>query len=499
MNKIKIYLIAALATCGIAMTSCDDDDNKDVAKAVLASTQNLNFDATDNDQQMITVYSDATWTCDHPDWVLVTPETGSGTTDVVITVSDNLRDGTPDNPRKADVVFHGTTKASEAHITVRQAGDKYRGVEPISISEFDACADETYVVLKDLTVVEVYKDAYMATDGTDNILLQGDVEMINGNTYTVYGERATDGKKLSVLLIDNIVEGGTASSLGLPLDVTENLDTYTSNTRSYISITGKLDGNNIVVKDANLHGVILDGGSLKETLGNLNGHNITLYCFYAGTASPAFNVYAGGLVTDLGLVETVYWMEDFEWLEPWAVGGGAGETVASNNLDAAAPALTSVKTTIDGKEMTCFDYIESLGYKFIYDKNDNKRTYLQRNYLKFGKTGNHSGIILPSIETVPADANVELVFDWCPMRQGSGKLDPVNLYVIIDNGQPEEIEIPTHGWANDHKLEWIKAVVDLKGYKIDKYTKITITQREWEVGTANRWFLDNIKIRLKEE
>ncbi len=40
-------------------------------------------------------------------------------------------------------------------------------------------------------------------------------------------------------------------------------------------------------------------------------------------------------------------------------------------------------------------------YKFIYDKNDNKRIYLQQNYLKFGKTGNHAGIILPPIDGVP--------------------------------------------------------------------------------------------------
>ena len=33
-----------------------------------------------------------------------------------------------------------------------------------------------------------------------------------------------------------------------------------------------------------------------------------------------------------------------------------------------------------------------------------------------------------------------------------------------------------------------------KGITVNKDTKITITQTQWEVGTANRWFLDNIKI-----
>ena len=146
--------------------------------------------------------------------------------------------------------------------------------------------------------------------------------------------------------------------------------------------------------------------------------------------------------------------------------------------------------------MTAFDAVEKLGYKFIYDKNDNKRIYLQQNYLKFGKTGNHAGIILPPIDGVPeAKDNVTLSFDWCGMRQGSRKIDPVNLIVIFENGSDKvQIDIPELGWEDGHKLEWVRAEVSLKGITVNKDTKITITQTQWEVGTANRWFLDNIKI-----
>ena len=146
--------------------------------------------------------------------------------------------------------------------------------------------------------------------------------------------------------------------------------------------------------------------------------------------------------------------------------------------------------------MTAFDAVEKLGYKFIYDKNDNKRIYLQQNYLKFGKTGNHAGIILPPIDGVPeAKDNVTLSFDWSGMRQGSGKIDPVNLIVIFENGSDKvQIDIPELGWEEGHKLEWVRAEVSLKGITVNKDTKITITQTQWEVGTANRWFLDNIKI-----
>lgn len=84
------------------------------------------------------------------------------------------------------------------------------------------------------------------------------------------------------------------------------------------------------------------------------------------------------------------------------------------------------------------------------------------------------------------------------MRQGEKtgyKIDPVNLIVIFENGSDKvQIDIPELGWEDGHKLEWVRAEVSLKGITVNKDTKITITQTQWEVGTANRWFLDNIKI-----
>ena len=193
--------------------------------------------------------------------------------------------------------------------------------------------------------------------------------------------------------------------------------------------------------------------------------------------------------------ETVIFQDDFEWLEPWSAAANAGNSVETDDLNATAPALTSLKTEIDGTEITCFQFVESKGYKFVYDKNDNKRIYLQRNCLKFGKTGNHGGIILPAVDNIPAGTTPVLTFDWSPMRQGTGKIDPVNLYVLVENGEDsKQFDIPECGWENGHKLEWIPAKVELTGVTINKDTKITIRQTQWEVGTANRWFLDNLKL-----
>jgi hypothetical protein len=91
-----------------------------------------------------------------------------------------------------------------------------------------------------------------------------------------------------------------------------------------------------------------------------------------------------------------------------------------------------------------------------------------------------------------------LTFDWCPMRQGSGKVDPVTLVVQVINGD-ETIDLDTnttltHSWANDTKLTWINASVDLSNVKFTSESRIFIKQTQWGVSTANRWFLDNIKV-----
>ena len=489
--RISLYTLLALLWMGTS--SCSDDDNGGVAKAVLASASNLTFASKGDPSQIITVYSDATWTCEHPDWIRVEPETGAGTTDVRISVVDNMRDGTPDNPRKADLVFKGATKASEARVVVRQDGDLFRDVMPITIEQMNASEDESVAVISNLTAVAQYGNSFMATDGSNNVLIRTEEPLANGTTFTVYSTKTFDEQNMSVLVADHFVVGGTPASLPEAIDVTEQLDAVSAPDRAYISMTGKVDGSNIIVSGKVFHGVAI--AVIPElNLSSLNGHMVEIFGFYAGSATPAVNFY-GHAANDQGVFEVIYFQDDFKWLDPWSVAGAAGKTVENDNLDAAAPALTSVKASADGTEMTAYNFIESKGYTLLYDKGDNKRIYLQRNYLKFGKTGNHGGLTLPPME-VPSDVEAELVFDWCPMRQGSGKIDPVHLYVKIENGSDvQQIDIPECGWESGHKLEWIRATVSLSGIKIDRSTKISISQTEWEVSTANRWFLDNIKVR----
>jgi hypothetical protein len=253
----------------------------------------------------------------------------------------------------------------------------------------------------------------------------------------------------------------------------------------------------MTVADATLT-VQLDDVNSALGLSALNGHNITVEGWFDGVSSPVVRVIPA-TITDLGVNEVIYWVEDFEWLDPWSVvgsaGKSAGKTVETDDLNATAPAITTPK--VDG--VTALAALEAKGYSFsrVTTKTAGECIYLQQNYLKFGKTSYQAGITLPSITEIPDGTNVKISFDWCPMRQGDGTIDPVELVVIVANGSDEVQFGPfVSGMESGQKLAWINVSVDLTGVTVDQNTKITIrnSDAQWPIGKAMRWFLDNIKI-----
>ena len=92
MKFIK-YICAAslLAAAACALWSCSDEDDRRLSDAVLASTASLTFEAQDGAEKIITVYADADWVTEIPDWVTVTPAQGTGVTDVTITVKSEAK------------------------------------------------------------------------------------------------------------------------------------------------------------------------------------------------------------------------------------------------------------------------------------------------------------------------------------------------------------------------------------------------------------------------
>lgn len=204
------------------------------------------------------------------------------------------------------------------------------------------------------------------------------------------------------------------------------------------------------------------------------------------------------------LAEGVYFADDFEWLAPWGTytnkdGKKIGDTVGTDDLDVYCAFNDTPK--VDGVSVK--DAMEAKGYGFLLaqtgktDDEAGNSVYFQTYYFKFGKSGFQSGIKLPAVAGIPADAEVAVSFDWCPMRQGSGTMDPTKLIVVVTNGEEvTKFDVPEHGLESGSALRWIPATVKLEGVTVNENTSIAIRPEDaqWSVTGQHRWFIDNIKV-----
>ncbi|MFA5210285.1 MAG: BACON domain-containing protein [Proteiniphilum sp.] len=487
-----LFLMALLFVIG----SCQEEEGTTLSQAVLASASALNFEGTDSAPQIITVYADAEWVSEVPEWITISPTSGSGVMDVTVSVNDNIRDGALDNPRKEVIVFKGETLASRAEVIVIQAGDKYRDVRDYTLQELVALEDETVVSVSDVMVMAVTSAGFIISDeqNVHNAYVLSETTVNIGDKVSILGDKASNSQSLAIIEADQTEIVSTGGSVTYPeaKDVTDGVDTYNATSREFIVVSGIMNGSNVSVSGANYTVSITDAPSSLD-LEALNGHRVVVKGYFDGLAAPVIKILVAE-IQDNGIAKDIYFFEDFEWLDPWSVVGNAGQTVETDNLSATAPQIPTPK--IDG--VSALDALLEKGYEFlrVTTKTPGECIYLQQNYLKFGKTSYQAGIILPNLaEDIPSSASPVMSFDWCPMRQGSGKIDPVNLIVIITNGTDEvTFDIPEAGFENGHRLEWIRAEVDLSGITITKETKITIRQTNWQIATANRYFLDNIEI-----
>lgn len=497
MKHMKHILpLLAFALC-ITINSCNDDE-PDMAKAVLASAATVNFDATHASEKMITVYSDAVWTVEHPEWISVTPSTGSGTTDVTISVSDNLRDGTPDNPRQDIIVFHGATLASRAEVLIAQDGDKYRDCANYTVSQAEALADESVLGIPNALVMTTTTGAFIVTQADDvqnpvYLLIKSSATVVAGNTVAIKGSKHSDDAGLAYVEADEVVVTAQGASPAQPsaTDITAQVDTYRSGTRAYVSVSGSLSGQTLNVNGATTT-ISFISTAAGINLAELNGHNLIVRGYYAGSASPIIKLMLTD-VTDLGVNEVIYFNEDFEWLNPWAVLGNAVDMIGTNKDglgDTTAPQIYNTSNLVDGKRAV--DELEARGYSFTLTPTEAGQVYVQKNYLKFGKTDCQGAITLPAMKNAPAGEKMDLTFDWAPMVGSTHKFDPVSILVTVSNGSDNATFGPfTHSFVDlQSEVEWQHAVVP--DITVDANTRITIKGES--ANKYPRWFLDNIKL-----
>lgn len=512
----NLYRSALVAVAGVlALASCQPEESP-LARAIMTSVSGLQFDATGAEPQTITVYSDADWTVEAPEWVTVDVINGTRTMDVTVSVGDNLRDGALDNPKKDTIVFKGYNLLATAYVIVSQDGDKYRDVPATDLAGILSMKDEAVVILDNAQVTAVTTNGFVVADAAASVFVASKETVAVGEKINLKGSKGTLNGLAAVTICDEIeVVGSSAVTYPATSDITASLDAYAATKMEYVEVTGTLDGANVVVEGAAKVAAVLDA-TADFNLSSLNGHNVTIKGYSAGVTASLVNVIVTEIV-DLGVDEIIYFSDNFDWLGEIALKEGAGDSVGTDDPEASAP---NVFTMASADEF--LSAFADQGYKFYWgtigssefvegpdpSKKDSRVMYIQRNYLKFGKTSWNGAITLPALSSIEGSANVVIEFDWCWQVTGSGKFKPdlmtlqidATAGIFADSGTSTSVELESTQSTveGESRLAWQHVKVILNGANSETVLMIRPTNADPDVQNParhqNRWYLDNIKI-----
>lgn len=506
----------AVAVGALALTSCQPEESP-LSRAIMTSVSGMQFAAQNAEPQTITVYADAEWTVEAPEWVTVDKTEGNRTMEVTISVGDNMRDGALDNPKKDTIVFRGYNLLAHAYVIVMQDGDKYRDVVPATISEVLSMKDEEVVVLDDVAVVALSSDGFVVNDGNESVFVSCTEPVTVGDCVDVWGSKGTMNGVPAVTICDDLkIERNFAVVYPLVNDITATIDTYAPSKLEYVELAGSLDGVNVLVEGATKVGALLAHSSVD--LAALNGHNLIVRGFSFGATASLVNIIPVE-IEDLGVNEIIYFTDNFEWFADLALTEGAGDAVGTDDPSATAPNVWKMGTSAD-----FFSRFNERGYQYLYSKvgmtefepgpaqEPNSKVgkdgslYIQSNYLKFGQTSYSGALRLPALSAIQGAANVQIEFDWCWQVTGAYKPDIMTLSVDATAGQFADTAGPTSAALEstqstvdgESHIAWQHVVIVLNGATAETVLTIRPTNADPDVQNAarhqNRWYLDNIKI-----
>lgn len=326
MNMKKFLYAIALVLLTIGIGSCKKGEVAE-SKAVLTSASQLTFEAVDTDVQLIEVIADGKWHVENvPSWMTVTPSEGFGyTEDVEIAVTDNIRDGAIDNNRKATIIFKGGTLRSEALVQVFQDGDKYRDIPNSTISDVEKMEDEAVVIIPEATVAAVTTDGHILTDGEAFIHVVDNLTAPAGSVVSLKGDKTSEAGYAAIINPDEmkLVSAGEYTFPEDARNITNDIDTYKSDVRSPVVVTGMLEtSGKLTTGSFNEEGKYVPAEAAlsanflavpEGVLAGLKNHVLKVQAVFAGIDRPVVNMHVVA-VEDLGVaydLDLVLYYDDF--------------------------------------------------------------------------------------------------------------------------------------------------------------------------------------------
>ena len=506
------------------LSSCVKEEEKLEATAIMTDIASLEFGIDEELTKALTVYADAPWTVDCPEWITVDPATG-GAGEVLVSViaSPNIREQLPDRPRKSVIVFRGQDMYADASVDVLQNGDKYRDLVDGTLAEAFAQKVETFVGVKNVQVIALAEEGYVVKDENDIAYVAGEQEVEIGDKGSVYAYVSTVSGLPALADADKFAKSENAAvDYSGVKDITATLQSYFPEKPELVSIKGKYASKKIELYYEEGQERPSEPDSVRVEL--LNPHSSLSVSDYDGWLVEVKGYAFGNVgnvvymvpvsIEGIKAIEKIYFSDDFSWVSPWSVVDAVGD-------DDQKTTVTNVWKATWADEF--FAGFKGKGYKYLWATlgdtefkpgpeleanggvGKDGSLYVCKDYLKFGQSSYNAAIVLPALSAIEGEVNIKIDFDWCWQVTGERKPDIMTVSVESNVGKFEtgtlvsrQLQSAQSTVDGESRLAWQHASVILTGATSETVLTIRPTNADPSKSNAarkqNRWYLDNIKV-----
>ena len=432
-------------------------------------------------EQPFTIYADGTWQVDvNADWLSVNPTSGQGTMDITLTAEENAGDVA----REAKIVIQGAATISAVEIAITQKMDRFRAMEPISVTEALALEADALAKIGGAQVMALTTNGFIISDGASNMFVEGKASVASGDKLTVTGDVAAINGITALKLDEATVSGNEEVVYPEPKVVDES---YVPAKVEYVKVAASyLSGGKLSVNGKQCAIVYK---SVKD-LSALVGHEVELvgYCVGIDSKLAALVVLS---YTDNGKTPIVGkalpFRDNFDWVAPFV-------QYDKDNGRTTGDSMGDKKTVNYGNSYAIPGFEDmftgEMGYESMFYSS--KTVYVcGGNYLKFSKTNNCNGVRLPAF-AIDGKDDLRLSFDW-----GKNVDDDVELEVEIEGAGTIDGASKSGVLTPDGDFTWKSETIVINGATASTRICIRPTTYTGAVATDGklyRWFLDNVEV-----
>lgn len=279
-----------------------------MSTAIRANRTEISFEAKGNQPQVVTVYADAAWKAEFPEWITIDPTSGSGTVDVTIIASDNYSGTEMLAPRQDTLVFFGNSTTSWP-IILNQKGDTYKGAPEVFVDGLYGQADGKAVSLKSSQVMAKSASGVVVSSEGKNAFVYLSESCAIGDMITLKGLKQTENGIAVINSAESLnITPGTVS-YPQATDISKGIKDYAGSAMEYVFISGQLKvaagAYNVVPQGTDVETAALivdpvDASALEE----IKGHNVEISGYTFGkNGSTSVRVIVANM-TDKGLPST---------------------------------------------------------------------------------------------------------------------------------------------------------------------------------------------------